>query len=121
MTYLSLFQIGPVQEFIQTARKTQDFWSGSFLLSYLNSRAIAAYGEKDIIFPKIEGSKIYQGATSYELPWKGLGDEFYTPSIPNRFLAQSDFCPRERLESAKKAVIVSWVLPPKKIGPTQLM
>ena len=30
-----LFTIGPVQDFIATARKTQDLWSGSYLLSYL--------------------------------------------------------------------------------------
>ena len=40
-----LFQTGPVQEFIQ-ARKTQDFWSGSFLL--LNAKAIHAFGDSDV-------------------------------------------------------------------------
>jgi len=33
-----LFTIGPVQDFIATARKTQDLWAGSYLLSYLFGR-----------------------------------------------------------------------------------
>lgn len=33
--YLFLFSLGPVQSFIASARKTQDLWAGSYLLSYL--------------------------------------------------------------------------------------
>ncbi|MBE7502676.1 MAG: hypothetical protein HS113_20790 [Verrucomicrobiales bacterium] len=33
-----LFQIGPVQDFIAQARKMQDLWSGSYLLSFLISK-----------------------------------------------------------------------------------
>ena len=35
------FSIGPVQGFIARARKTRDFWAGSFLLSYLAGQAMA--------------------------------------------------------------------------------
>ncbi len=34
-----IFSIGPVQDFIAKARKAQDFYNGSFLLSYLSSVA----------------------------------------------------------------------------------
>lgn len=53
-----LIALGPVQDFIATARKTRDLWFGSFLLSEC-SKAVAAYlhGESDgqaratLIFP----------------------------------------------------------------------
>ncbi len=38
--YIAIFQIGPVQEYINNAKKTQDFWSGSYILSYLSAVAI---------------------------------------------------------------------------------
>ena len=51
-----LFSLGPVQSFISTARKTQDHWMGSFLLSYLTFTAMQAVmeeiGADSIIFPE---------------------------------------------------------------------
>jgi len=35
-----LFSIGPIQSFIAAARKTQDLWMGSYLLSYLTWKAM---------------------------------------------------------------------------------
>lgn len=40
MKYLTLFTIGPVQNFITQARKLQDLYAGSFLLSYLCEQTI---------------------------------------------------------------------------------
>ena len=40
MKHLLAFHIGPVQEFIVAARRTQDFWIGSWLLSHLSRQAI---------------------------------------------------------------------------------
>ena len=37
---LILFTITPVQKFITTARKTEDLWLGSYILSHLNATAI---------------------------------------------------------------------------------
>ena len=36
------FSIGPVQEFVNQARRTSDFWAGSFLLSWLAGVAMCA-------------------------------------------------------------------------------
>ena len=54
---LILFTITPVQKFITTARKTEDLWLGSYILSYLNATAINQLYAKDgvqIIYPSLE-------------------------------------------------------------------
>lgn len=53
MTYLISIAIGPVQEFIATARRSRDLWFGSWLLSELSKAAAnAIYGEGGtLIFP----------------------------------------------------------------------
>jgi CRISPR-associated protein Cmr2 len=52
MRNLLLFTIGPVQSFISQARKTQDLYAGSKLLSVLIGEAIKFVGEDNMIFPK---------------------------------------------------------------------
>lgn len=53
-----IFTIGSAQEFVSTARKTQDFWMGSFILSYLTWEAIKVIAEEcgpdAIIFPSLK-------------------------------------------------------------------
>ncbi|MCK9174760.1 MAG: type III-B CRISPR-associated protein Cas10/Cmr2 [Desulforhopalus sp.] len=54
--YLLSISVGPVQEFIASARKLRDLWYGSWLLSEL-SKAVAKYLSDagcDLIFPGIE-------------------------------------------------------------------
>lgn len=53
--HLLIVSLGPVQDFIASARRCQDLWFGSWLLSDL-SRAVAqgieaAAGERSLIFP----------------------------------------------------------------------
>lgn len=56
--FLFLFTIGPVQSFISQARKTQDLYSGSFLLSHLSDIAIdklnTLVSSCELIFPNKE-------------------------------------------------------------------
>ena len=53
--YLFLFTVGPVQSFIGQARKTQDLYAGSFLLSHLIDSAMKEIEDKvnncKFIFP----------------------------------------------------------------------
>jgi CRISPR-associated protein Cmr2 len=53
--YLLLLVLGPVQDFIATARKCQDLWYGSHLLSQLAAAAAegieSAAGDKSLVFP----------------------------------------------------------------------
>jgi len=97
-----MMQIGPVQEFIAQSRKMQDLWSGSYLLSYLVSKALAAIalelGPEAIIYPNLRGVPLLDWAWSKEAGLfpegtfeQGKGrlhpDELLIPSLPNRFLA----------------------------------
>jgi len=93
-----LFQIGPVQDFIKQARTTRDLWAGSFLLSYLISRAMfevaKKIGPESIIYPQLRGVPLidwfgYCGDGQF---WKeplraSFLTELLTPNLPNRFLA----------------------------------
>ena len=91
-----LFQIGPVQDFIKQARKTQDLWAGSFLLSYLIAQAMLAVakevGPDAIIYPQLRGVPLADWFWHSQgiLPDKlraSHPNELLTPSLPNRFLA----------------------------------
>ena len=89
-----LFSIGPVQDFIVTARKTQDLWAGSYLLSYLSwstMKVVAeAFGPDSIIFPDLCRQPFVDIWLKDE---KGLdikmpdSEELSSPTLPNRFLA----------------------------------
>lgn len=49
--YLISISIGPVQDFIASARRSRDLWFGSWLLSELSKAAAKAIGEQNLIFP----------------------------------------------------------------------
>lgn len=91
-----LFALGPVQSFIATARKTQDLWAGSYLLSYLSWQAMKvvaeAWGPDSIIFPDLCEQPFVD---LWLIEEKGLqfihqkpsDEELSSPTLPNRFLA----------------------------------
>lgn len=89
---LFLFSIGPVQSFISQARKTQDLFMGSFLLSCLTFKAmeeiIEKYGPTNIIYPDLYGQPLIDAfLIKKELeiinPYLNHIDQ---PTIPNRFV-----------------------------------
>lgn len=79
------FTLGPVQGFVAQARRTRDFWAGSFILSWLSSAAIACIQQQGgkVQFPVPDESylrNLYGKAGANDLyPQQG--------SIPNRFMA----------------------------------
>jgi len=89
-----LFAIGPVQDFIATARKTQDLWAGSYLLSYLSWSAMRAvaeeFGPDCLIFPDLckqpFADKWLKGRKDLDIEEPGR-DKLSSPTLPNRFLA----------------------------------
>lgn len=89
-----LLTIGPVQEFIATARKTQDLWAGSYLLSYLSWIAmkvvVEEFGPDSLIFPDLCRQPF---ADIWLINDKKLSinkpdsEKLSSPTLPNRFLA----------------------------------
>jgi CRISPR-associated protein Cmr2 len=82
-SYLVIFQFGPVKDFIQTARKTDDYWAGSFILSYAVGNAIVFFTKigADIVFPDPEGNpliKAVQNNNTFD------SVDSLNPSLPNR-------------------------------------
>ena len=78
------FTIGPVQGFVAQARRTRDFWAGSFLLSWLSGVAMA-----EIIR---QGGKINfpvppDGYLDWITKGHGSGEKPRQGAIPNRFKA----------------------------------
>lgn len=91
---LLLVSFGPVQGFIGTARRTADLWAGSFILSWLASRAILplaqAFGPDAVLFPALWRQPLLDQWLQQEplhLPIPGARDPGREASLPNRFLA----------------------------------
>ncbi|MCW2279325.1 type III-B CRISPR-associated protein Cas10/Cmr2 [Heliophilum fasciatum] len=96
---LLLFNLTSAQDFIASARRTQDFWMGSYLLSYLAWIAIKTvaeeYGPDCLVFPSLreqalvdhwlseQGNESKQGAI---VP-PPSEDQLFIASLPNVFTA----------------------------------
>ena len=94
------FTLGPVQSFVGQARRTRDFWAGSFLLSWLSGvamqSAIAQGGT--VLFPKADQDFLNAiNGKGNNKPKQG--------SIPNRFKVEVDesFNPSLVLENVQQA------------------
>lgn len=85
------FTLGPVQGFVAQARRTRDFWAGSFLLSWLSGVAMLAIKEQggDITFP------IPPDGYREWLKGEGTGDAPRQGAIPNRFKAMQATVPAD--------------------------
>src|SRR5258708_38097295 len=53
MKHLLSISIGPVQDFISSARRSRDLWFGSHLLSELSKAVAKEIGKDKLIFPSI--------------------------------------------------------------------
>lgn len=82
-TYLFIYSIGPVQSFIAAARKTEDYWSGSYLLSYLTERTIEQVLQKNQYNVKVLSPSI-----TLEEIQKSKANPSQVASLPNRFLVR---------------------------------
>jgi len=87
-TYLIIFQFGPVQDFIQTARRTDDYWAGSFTLSYATAQVIALLEARGgtIVFPNAANNDLVE-AVRNSIPEEKFPSELLQPSLPNRVAA----------------------------------
>lgn len=94
------FTIGPVQGFVAQARRTRDFWAGSFILSWLTGVAMTATLKQggEIVFPTPDQD--FLDAIS------GAGNKKPTQgTLPNRFKAEvnADFDPNAVIDALNGA------------------
>lgn len=96
------FTIGPVQGFVAQARRTRDFWAGSFILSYLSAVAMKAVQVQKgkILFPTADPvflACLTEPEKQPEKPTQG--------SVPNRFKAEvgDEFNPDQVVASVLRA------------------
>ncbi|PUB72158.1 MAG: type III-B CRISPR-associated protein Cas10/Cmr2 [gamma proteobacterium symbiont of Ctena orbiculata] len=104
------FTLGPVQSFVGQARRTRDLWAGSFLLSWLSSKAMHAVIDQkgEIIFPKVTDDDNNPVDTLLCAVMKKPDPENPMPqigSLPNRFKAniKGEFNPEQVAEAVKNA------------------
>ncbi len=96
------FTLGPVQSFVAQARRTRDFWAGSFILSWLSAvamREVEAQGG-EVIFPAVD--KKFSGWLCGEGQGK---EEPRQGSVPNCFKAKvgTEFKPEQVVEAVHHA------------------
>ena len=99
---LLVFSLGPVQSFIAAARKTEDLWSGSYLLSHLTGVAIrsirqAAQHKGTSVFLVYPGSRFDENDNKLD-----------TASLPNRIILriiEENAVAAELAEIASQAVL----------------
>lgn len=101
------FTLGPVQGFVAQARRTRDFWAGSFLLSWLSGVAIAEiqrqHGEVEFPIPSTDYIDWIAGK-------KTKGDAPRQGGIPNRFKAFTAKVPADfKGELLAKTVRDAWL------------
>lgn len=74
MDYLFQCAVGPVQEFIATARRSSDLWYGSWMLSELSKAAAKTlaehYGLGSLIFPAPDNIERLAGGSDFNVPNK---------------------------------------------------
>ncbi|WP_435101157.1 type III-B CRISPR-associated protein Cas10/Cmr2 [Arhodomonas sp. AD133] len=110
--------LGPVQEFIATARSTSDLWAGSHLLARLSWEAMRVVcdrlGPDAILFPNLRGvpqvdlwlieSGLAPSLFDYE-DWKRRvatdANPLFSASLPNRFLA---IVPEDQAKAIAEAI-----------------
>jgi CRISPR-associated protein Cmr2 len=86
--------VGPVQTFIFEARRTQDLWMGSYLLSYLAWTGIKViaekYGPDAVLYPSLRGHPWVDRWLQKELgllPSAAFTGDITIAATPNKFVA----------------------------------
>jgi CRISPR-associated protein Cmr2 len=81
--YLISIAIGPVQDFIASARRSRDLWFGSWLLSELSKAAAKSIVEQngELIFPKITKDTDLEESSDFNVVNKILAEILEHPEI----------------------------------------
>jgi CRISPR-associated protein Cmr2 len=94
--YMLMFSLGPVQPFIEQARKTRDLWLGSYLLARLMAAAMK----------EVEEAKL---AAEFVFPTERKLNDKYS-NLPNKYIAIFNKLPEAQaaVEFSKKGIRESW-------------
>lgn len=104
-----LCSIGPVQDFIATARKSRDLCYGSWLLSEL-SKVVAksisdTYGFKKLIFPSPNNEKLLDPNQAFSVPNKIMVElDQFDPDTANKFKSAMEQFLLDLWDKAKKDI-----------------
>jgi CRISPR-associated protein Cmr2 len=81
--------LGPVQAFVAQARRTRDFWAGSFLLSTLAAVAMREVRAQDgkVLFPRPDEEflRALSGQSVERTPQQGVAPNRFKASVPPEF------------------------------------
>lgn len=104
--------IGPVQSFLRQARKTQDFYLGSYLLSYLSFIAIKVFlrevGPTNVIFPDLYKQPLVDFWIQNEIginPLEHKEEMLKTPTLPNRIVAILPWSEKEEMQEFANLIV----------------
>lgn len=90
---LLVCSLGPVQDFIRTARRTQDLWMGSYILSYLSWHGIQViaqeFGPDCVLYPSLRGQPLVDLwlSSKYQLQLAPSSESLTRATLPNKFVA----------------------------------
>lgn len=121
------FSLGPVQEFIAAARKMDDLWAGSHLLSRLSWEAMRplceALGPDAILFPRLRGIALVDRwliqneglpASLFEhCEWRQSATDanpLFAAALPNRFVALVPASKARELAERCRDAARAWLL-----------
>ncbi len=112
---LLIFDIASVQDFISVSRRTQDFWMGSFLISYLIWEAIKViaeeYGPDSFVYPSLRGLPLvdlWLLDKQINVPRPSI-ESLQISNFPERFTAIVPAEEAEKLaEKARAALLKKW-------------
>jgi CRISPR-associated protein Cmr2 len=125
---LLALSIGPVQPFIAAARKTEDLWAGSHLLSRLAWEAMKplakTLGPDAILFPRLRGvaqvdlwlrDKMGLPTQWFEqTEWKAApasdANPLFAAALPNRFVAVVPASRAKEIAAACRDAVRGWLL-----------
>ncbi|MEM2001015.1 MAG: type III-B CRISPR-associated protein Cas10/Cmr2 [Candidatus Methanomethylicaceae archaeon] len=112
---LLIFDIASVQDFISVSRRTQDFWMGSFLISYLIWEAIKVvaeeYGPDSFVYPSLRELPLvdlWLLEKQINVP-RPSTESLQISNFPERFTAIVPSKEAKRLaEEARAALLKKW-------------
>src|SRR5438067_12679226 len=104
MKHLIVIAVGPVQEFIASARRSRDLWFGSWLLSEISKAAAKKIadecGRNNLIFPSVDEDKDLE-PIQYENGNLTSGTNF---NVVNKIVALIETDPKQLCKKIEKAM-----------------